>query len=137
MASMIKAAAPKLRQLRRVIRKVPDKKLDMASFRNDCGTACCAASHAARDPWFRAQGLRWSRTEKAPKYTVDGITYYGGQALKRFFGLPDATTDYLFALDFGSVSSSPSPVTKAEVLENIDRLLSGKRALPYEAAAIR
>ena len=106
-----------LRQLRRVVKAVPDDLLHMHSITSAalCGTAHCAIGWAAIDPWFIKK--------------FETSIHYEWAAP---FNLSEKQADILFAGD--ACSGLPDhAITKAEVLANIDRILAGKRALVYKA----
>ena len=127
-----------LTQLRRVVADTPDHLLHMRAFTEvaACGTARCAAGGAAIDPWFR-EHTRINEVLPAEPYGDDWLvttcsSYADWKALAECFRLSQCDADNLFAADL-NVTADPHAVSKAEVLENIDRLLAGEPAFRYAA----
>ena len=75
----------------------------------------CAIGHAARDPWFQAQGLRRVRCGEVriDGRPVDGAA--GFSAVSRFFGLSQSDAQHLFT----------GRSTPKRVALRIERLTSG------------
>jgi hypothetical protein len=50
--------------------------------KTSCGTICCLAGHAARQPWFAERGFTLDPDGKIPVFD----SFYGGDACDAFFG---------------------------------------------------
>jgi hypothetical protein len=120
----------RLRQLRRVVLAAPENLFNMNSIK--CGTAMCAAGWAASDPWFIDRGLRMVSSEvNRTRITIaDDIFLDTFGALAEFFGIDTEDADILFAAD--ACSDTP-PISKLEVIDNIDLMLDGCRPTKYRA----
>lgn len=115
----------RLRQLRRVVEGVPDHSLIMDTFKaqTSCGAVYCAAGWAACDAWFNSQGFRFYGDD------IEYGEHSNGEAVEAFFGKSDNTCR-LFGFDGYHVSPC-ARVPQGAVIENIDRMLSGRKPLPY------
>ena len=117
-----------LTQLRRVVTEAPDHQFHMRSFREKsatCGTAYCAAGWATQDPWFIVHRFMDIET------LMDSRKILGDDRLADYFGITHYDAKDLFGYNLCSFHG-PHGVKKEEVIQNIDRLLSGRRAEPYE-----
>lgn len=124
-----------LTELRRVVKAAPKHLFHMRSITEEapCGTAHCAIGWAAVDPWFQANKpgmcddiLGKSDKEEFVPFTTPATKAFGltlDQATKLFGG------DLMFGGD-------RHPVSKAEVLWNIDQLLAGKEPRSYAATSM-
>ena len=139
-----------LTNLRRVIEAVPDHLLHMETVmaKRDCGTVYCAGGWAALDPWFIKHGFVESVSNfdtpsgQAPitaRYSsLDGKLVSMGLQFTNaadFFQIPYRDACALFGGDVIARSSNEHPVSKREVLDNIDRMLQGESPLRYRAWA--
>ena len=118
----------RLLQLRRVVLAAPESRFDMNHFR--CGTAMCAAGWAASDPWFTERGLHLAGEGDAAEVRFGENTFDPFSALEAFFLLSTQDTERLFA---GDALNGTGPITKEEVIENIDLILAGEPARVYRA----
>ena len=118
----------RLLQLRRVVLAAPESRFDMNHFR--CGTAMCAAGWAASDPWFTERGLHLAGEGDAVAIRFAEDSFDSFSALEVFFLLSAQDTERLFAAE---AISGTGPITKEEVIENIDRILAGEPARTYRA----
>ena len=121
----------RLLQLRRVVLAAPESRFDMNHFR--CGTAMCAAGWAASDPWFTERGLHLAGEGDAVSVQFGEDTFDPFSAftdLEAFFLLSTQDTERLFAAD---ALNGTGPITKEEVIENIDLILAGEPARVYRA----
>lgn len=128
---------PLLLNLRRVILAAPDHLLHMRWVESQapCGTAFCAFGWALQDPWFQANTqLKEYRSGheymRCIPFTTDGDYL---DPIHTLFSISEDSCDNLFALNGEWWGEFPHAVTKAEVLWNIDQLLLGHEALPYQA----
>lgn len=117
-----------LLELLRVAEAIPEDHIHMGAFRTklDCGTVYCLAGYAALDPYFQRHGLKIKFRQRI------GDTYTGPENFDRlieFFGLERDDAYNLFA---GYMNKNDNPIRKETVIENIDRLLRGEHALPYD-----
>jgi len=115
-------------QLRRIAVSIPDGLLNMAVVEQaaECGTARCLAGWATVDPWFVAQGItRVLRVGRQGRY----IDWY---ELSAFFALAEYDTKTLFGAYLPRYMD-PHAVSKAEVIANVDRAISGVVTVPYAA----
>jgi hypothetical protein len=87
-------------ELKRVLSSVPEGQLDMTNWNS------CACGHAARDEWFRSQGL--TTCTDFPTAAV-------------FFGITRGQAEALFS------GRNSRRVTTTEVIQNIDQLLVRQR----------
>lgn len=126
----------RLKQLRRVVEDAPDDRLHMRDWCDPvapCGTAYCAAGWAAIDPWFRAN------TEIEEIFEVDDAGHVHRRApvsacdrLAALFDINvDAAWKLFLSIPYGD--ADPHRVTKAMVLENIDRVLAGAKPVNYQS----
>lgn len=129
------ANVERLLQLRRVVEAAPDDRFHMRAFYEEasCGTAYCAAGWAAVDPWFQ------EHTEIGSIFRVgrDGLLeILSGTPFRRLSHIFEIGANNSWKLFGWGVARNPDPhaVSKAEVIENIDRLLAGKSAELYKAA---
>ena len=118
----------RLLQLRRVVLAAPESRFDMNHFR--CGAAMCAAGWAASDPWFTERGLHLAGEGDAVAIRFAEDSFDSFSALEVFFLLSAQDTERLFAAE---AISGTGPITKEEVIENIDRILAGEPARTYRA----
>src|SRR5215211_3373538 len=84
-------------ELKRVLSSVPEGQFDMTNWNS------CACGHAARDEWFRSQGL--TSCTDFPRAAA-------------FFGITRGQAEVLFSGRNGRC------VTTTEVIQNIDQLLA-------------
>jgi hypothetical protein len=91
----------RLEQLIRVLQSLtPHEKrrhfdMEQWGYKNECGTVCCAAGHAARDPWFKRRGFKMVKDISGSPVPSNArhlltISYDGKQgwdALAEFFGV--------------------------------------------------
>jgi len=112
-----------------------------------CGTAYCAAG------WARLDLVLQNTTRICEAFDVSDLNktvYFSRTALETFgvseegegllimtvlgivFGISDEDADNLFGGEL-SFAYGEYDVSKEEVLENIDRILRGEPAIPYEA----
>jgi hypothetical protein len=123
-----------------------------------CGTVCCAVGWGALDPELQKQGLKavayakWgpdSLGRRDPvvvtsarqfrgldeKYHVEVAICYGDQtdseAIKRFFGVTEAATDWLFYPH----AYPEGMITPAMVIERIERVIAAGGRCPDEQYA--
>ena len=121
----------RLTHLKLVVWNAPWLFFDMKVFRETrcilffCGTVHCAGGWAAEDPEFKRQGLRWTGSGKRIVCDEAPKTSSNFDALAAFFGLSDHQSGILFG------RSGSRTVRKWEVVNNIDRLLEGKRLISY------
>jgi hypothetical protein len=124
----------RLTQLRRVIEEAPEDRLHMRAYseRARCGTAYCAAGWAAIDPWFQKN----TEINETLKVTPEGRIFIADGVWNEFddfadiFGIDPDDSQALFGAD-PSKNLGPHAVSKAQVLDNIDRLLRGEPATVY------
>lgn len=122
-------------QLRRVCIDAPSERFNMNFFTTPCGTAHCLFGWAWVDPWFRKNTTIASILEKNGKFFYRCRTFEENQeVLASLFGLGVQDARYLFALGMAALLYE-RPISKQEVLWNIDRILNGEPALPYHAYA--
>lgn len=78
---MIYSPETNLRKLIEIIEQQPEHTVNLIYYRHPCGTIFCSLGHAACDPFFQAQGLRFEeRTVKGQQYThltVNGCGAFG------------------------------------------------------------
>lgn len=120
----------RLEQLKRVVRDTPDERFDMRTLgrRAACGTVACALGSAALDPWFLAN----TDIGRALRLTPVGVSYvfdFGGDLDERVAGIFDIPEDDVARLFIENTSRF---VTKDMVIANIDLVIAGKPARPYE-----
>lgn len=148
----------RLKTLYAVISGIPEKKLDLESWRSGrirarawyaeevpvtdkallhtCGTTACAVGYACVYPEFVKQGLTFNRAENTPTFEGQG----SWTAVTRFFGILPKEAQYLFAN--GTYAPPGAPDTrdreaeiefdlsdKLKVLRRIRRFLWKKRAI--------
>ena len=93
-----------LRQLVRVLKKVPKQRFDLKTWteqspRNgkvECGTTACACGWAGADSWFNKQGFSLSKIG-TPQLKIDDYTYGSWDAVKLLFGLTYTQSEWLFS----------------------------------------
>lgn len=121
----------RLTNLRRVVEQAPDHLFHMRALTEEssCGTARCALGWALVDPWFQQDGIETIKKDHA--YTINVKTVDWSSRLPQYFGLTEINSHNLFGTELSRLVD-PHAVSKAEVLVSIDRLLDGKRALPYK-----
>ncbi len=115
-------------ELRRVVEAAPPELFHMRAWKEKagCGTAYCAAGWAAIDPWFTERGLTHEAMQAASMDFRDSTF----DAVRRFFGLTEAEGERLFGTS-GTDYYDPHAITREMVIENIDRMLAGKRPRFY------
>lgn len=128
---------PLLLNLRRVILAAPDHLLHMRWVESQapCGTAFCAFGWALQDPWFQANTkLKEYRSGLRGMTCLPYLNYNFLDPLHILFSISEDSCDNLFALNgWEDYTDNPHIITKAEVLWNIDQLLLGHEAFPYQA----
>ncbi len=106
------AGRERLQELAEVLDGVPEDEFDIDHWQS------CGVGHAARDPWFQAQGLGLSR---AGNVLVDGellLGAYGFAPVARFFGVSPTDARRLFS----------GTTTPGRLARRIRRLMAG---LPF------
>lgn len=121
----------RLSRLQQLVSEIPAQLLKMDQLRQEtcCGIAHCAAGWAGLDPEFNREGLSWHRAEGLHCLVFDSPDgpLYDFVACEAFFGLTQTQSSNLF----GYKLLKGDIVRKAEVVANIDRLLSGMATQPY------
>jgi hypothetical protein len=128
----------RLKQLRRVIEEAPEDRLHMRAYSEvaECGTAYCAAGWAAVDSWFQKNteiNETLEVTEEGRIIVADIVADGDRDEFENFadiFGIHPDDSEALFGAD-PARDIGPHAVSKAQVLDNIDRLLKGKPAEVY------
>jgi hypothetical protein len=124
----------RLEQLRRVVLAAPPERFHMRTWCEKalCGTAYCAAGWAAVDPWFREN----TDIERIFRVGHDGMVYAEiftpTDGLAKIFDISSADSRNLFGGDLNPTYSDPHGVSQKDVVANIDRILAGLPAEPYE-----
>ncbi len=134
-----------LKQLRRVAENAPEDLLHMRAVveRSGCGTARCLLGWSFVDAWFIENTMFHRFHDHNDQYLPDDLDT---PDLAIMFGISKRDAEKLFATDSCPPNMSAHCVSKLppkaetdrfavkqEVLNNIDRLLAGKRAVNYKA----
>ncbi len=126
--------AERLKQLRRVCKAIKPEGLDMRFF--SCGTTHCLYGWAYLDSWFRANTNIVDMLDRKGEVVDHNVCGNMNGFLSRAAAIFDITpTDaqYLFGIGLSPASVGKEAISKSEVLENIDRLIRGESAEPYNA----
>lgn len=95
-----------------------------------CGTAACAAGHAASDGWFRSSGLRLEVSRwrgLVPKFSIEFRGASDEAAVRRFFGLSvDDTEDVFFPMSYEARGILSEDITPQHVIDRVNILLRRK-----------
>lgn len=122
-----------LQQLKRVVEDAPVHLFHMRAvveISDTCGTARCALGWSIIDPWFQ-QNTRIN--EVLPSDFNEKKFQWKGDILLEVFGLTPQQFNDLFGCELSITKSYAHAVSRAEVLDNIDRLLSGEEPIRYPA----
>jgi hypothetical protein len=115
-----------LQRLRGVAENAPDDLLHMRLYREKaaCGTAYCLLGWASLDPWFNERGL--------VSADRDDRFWLALECIRPILDISPDDCDNLFATEILD-DTGPHAISKQEVLDNIDRVIAGGRALRYRA----
>ncbi len=124
----------RLQQLRRVVLEAPEDRWDMRTFyrKTECGTAHCMGGWCAIDPWFRENTEVREIFAVGKDEQIHFLKTYPTKKLGEVFGLNWEDSRTLFAVGAPFLANR-FLITKAEVVANIDRILSGKPPEVYAA----
>lgn len=96
----------RLLKLARILRDVPRRSFNMASWRSDCGTTACAIGHACADSGFKRAGLHLEKkfdmydsttVSYFPVLDIPGVgTFTDWEAVAAFFSLSQYNAKLLF-----------------------------------------
>lgn len=131
-----------LTNLRRVIKKVPEKSFDISTIaeKNRCGTVGCVMGWAGLDPYFRARGFKtvwtpevyWDDDKECDiisKTDAGGDVEVKGNALiNEFFGLTHDQGECLFYHPTASKTESLQTIDKYIALAKVEKKYGEKTA---------
>lgn len=126
----------RLRHLRRVAGDAPEVRLYMGTWTGTsaCGTTRCLAGWAVSDPWMRENtpildlfcivgGNLYPLAPRRIYHELGTVFRIKARDSRRMFGLTNPHSEELY---------TGTHITKAMVLNNIDRLLAGLPAMGYD-----
>lgn len=143
---------PAMQRLRWLVENAEADRFDMDryahvvydQFGHTCGTAYCAAGFAAIDPWMQENTVIGKVFRVADRKDGTGFSVEGWLArdsadcypdarkgLAVVFGISEADSSALFYPGVNSKRQGPK-VIQQHVIDNIDRILAGKPAEPYQ-----
>ncbi len=126
-----------LSQLRRVVKEriAADSPIDMSVFWHPCGTFGCVAGWAARDPYFKAQGLslipgtykgNFMGTITLRRAKMGQLLLLSDfRALRELFDLDEYQACYLFGNN-PEITGCDAIVDWDDALQRVDEVMSGE-----------
>jgi hypothetical protein len=130
-----------LKHLRRVVENAPEELFHMRSIveQAECGTARCALGWCLVDPWFQqntrlGEVATWDQAYAPLPPDAEAQSYAPAVVRAKFagdiFGISPNQAGTLFAFEIRS-GADPHPISREQVIKNIDRLIKGRPAVAY------
>ncbi len=123
---MLKKYKNRLYKLATYLRTVPKKKFDMGTWKDHCGTTCCAGGHACNIESFNEEGLEWYYG----CVSYDGRFYW--DALRYFFGITSEECTYIFYMQANHRDVHSPKRASSRIMKVLKSHLSPSEVSKYE-----